>query len=473
MHRRDALGLMVTGVLTSSWPKVSLAGQGGQSHSKPGIVRVTRGPSDLVVPADGGGFRYGLGIPFQVSSTQAGLICNLRTEGFPVGDFEAGADLILFDRLDKISSGKTIPITRTSKYADRRSGEWRVAIKHWIAGGFIPFGARRPDGTPHPHAGTGFLVCEVMDFPMSGSGYYGYYSKREKSGGLVRMTEVCHLAHDGRGLRLVETEARTASSPLRPPGSGWAIFHAGLHMAVPDGDDLLFAVEATRGDPALWQSEPLASGVSRWQRTGDRWQPTSFVPIALSRMPENPRIVHGQQQILRQMEPTLIRDTDGSLLFTVRSTHSEIEDHIIRVWRSTDAEVWDLAIEVPEGRGQAPVTLNQSADGTPYLCANRLGHERDWLLLWPLNQDRSGLEEPITVRNALEQFGPPPSGKVWFMDHPMSGTVRLADGVWRHLLAYRIMDRGEHSGFPPAPETGLYVEEVVSAGPVIPIWNFE
>ena len=65
MHRRDALGLMVTGVLTSSWPKVSLAGQGGQSHSKPGIVRVTRGPSDLVVPADGGGFRYGLGIPFQ------------------------------------------------------------------------------------------------------------------------------------------------------------------------------------------------------------------------------------------------------------------------------------------------------------------------------------------------------------------------------------------------------------------------
>ncbi len=256
MHRRDALCLIVTGVFTSSWPKVSLAGQGAGSHRKTGIVRVTRGPSDLVAPADGGGFRYGLGIPFQVTPRQAGLICNLRTEGFPVGDFEAGADLILFDRLDRISSGKTIPITRTSKYADRHSGEWRVAIKHWVAGGFVPFGARRPDGTP-------------------------------------------------------------------------------------------------------------------------------------------------------------------------------------------------------------------------YLCGNRLGHERDWLLLWPLKQNRSGLEEPITVRNALKQFGPPPSGKVWFMDHPMSQTVRLADGAWRHLLVYRIMDRGEHSGFPPAPQTGLYVEEVISAGSAIPSWNFQ
>ena len=173
MNRRDALGLLVAGGVVSTVPKPSLVAQRAKSQGKTGIVRVTRGPSDLVVPADGGGFRYGLGIPFQVSPRQAGLICNLRTEGFPVGDFEAGADVVLFDDLDGISSGKAIPITRTSKYADRHSGHWRVAIKHWLAGGFVPFGTLRPDGTPHPHAGTGFLVCEVMDFPMSGSGYYG------------------------------------------------------------------------------------------------------------------------------------------------------------------------------------------------------------------------------------------------------------------------------------------------------------
>ena len=33
-----------------------------------------------------------------------------------MGDFEAGADVVLFDDLDGISSGKAIPITRTSKY---------------------------------------------------------------------------------------------------------------------------------------------------------------------------------------------------------------------------------------------------------------------------------------------------------------------------------------------------------------------
>ncbi len=43
--------------------------------------------------------------------------------------------------------------------------------------------------------------------------------------------------------------------------------------------------------------------------------------------------------------------------------------------------------------------------------------------------------------------------------------VRLADGQWMHLLVYRIMDRGEHSGLPAAPQTRLYVEEVVSSGP--------
>ena len=299
---------------------------------------------------------------------------------------------------------------------------------------------------------------------MKGSGYYGYYEKAEKD--KIRTTEICQLAYDGREFRVVETEARTAANPLRADGSEWTISAPGLQMAVPDGNDLLYAcysAGANRG----------ASGVSRWRRLDRRWQLISFVPIAFIRMPEEPRMRYGEPIALNAFEPSLIRDTDGSLLFTLRSSGSELEDHIIRVWRSTDTHTWELAIDVPQGRGQAPVTLNQAADGTPYLAGNRLGHERDWLVLWPLNRERSGLEEPITVRNALEQFGTPPSGRVWFMDHPMAQTVRLADGGWHNLLLYRIMDRGEHSGLPPAPQSGLYVEEVVSAGPPIPLWNFE
>ena len=140
-----------------------------------------------------------------------------------------------------------------------------------------------------------------------------------------------------------------------------------------------------------------------------------------------------------------------------------------------EGQLWEcckLLFEEPEARGQSPITINSAADGTPYIISCKPGHERDWLLLWPLKDDRSGLEEPMTVRNGLEDFGPPPSGVVWFMDHPNATTVHLADGKWHNLLSHRVMDRGEHGGQDPAPQTGHYVEEVFSSGAVVPVWNF-
>ena len=51
--------------------------------------------------------------------------------------------------------------------------------------------------------------------------------------------------------------------------------------------------------------------------------------------------------------------------------------------------------------------------------------------------------------------------------------VRLADGEWHGVVAYRILDSAEHQGAEPAPQTGCYVEEVASDGPVMPPWRFE
>lgn len=72
-----------------------------------------------MVPRDGERFRYGMWYLFQAEPNQAGLLCNLRTEGFPVGDFEAGMDVLLFDDAEKISSANAVPVTRTVKYADQ------------------------------------------------------------------------------------------------------------------------------------------------------------------------------------------------------------------------------------------------------------------------------------------------------------------------------------------------------------------
>jgi len=50
--------------------------------------------------------------------------------------------------------------------------------------------------------------------------------------------------------------------------------------------------------------QPGFSGVARWQRRGDAWEPVSYVPVA-----------HHEDNVV-WIEPSLVRDVDDSLLFT-------------------------------------------------------------------------------------------------------------------------------------------------------------
>ncbi len=432
------------------------------------ITRISKGPAALVAPEDGDNFRYGLGFPMQVGPHQAALLCNLRTEQMPTGDFENGADVLLFDDLDAISRAQATPITRNERYTDSANAS-RIVIKYPIVGGFVPFGARRADGEAHPHAGTGFGVSEALDFPMYAD---GSYSKADKTKSMIRHTVVHQFTYDGK--RFAAHEEPADGDGITIPGSDWIIHCNGLHTAIPDGDDLLYAACATTGDASLCDPTPAAAGVSRWQFRDDRWQPSHFEPVSMSRQAAEPRILYGEPLELTAAEPSLVRDHDGSLLFTARMCGDDEEDHVVRVWRSQDGgRSWSVIIDQSQARGQAPITINRAADGTLYLAANALGRERDLLWLWPLNRQRTGLLEGLEIRDALTEFGPPPTGPVWFMDHPTAVTLRLADGEWHHVLVYRVMDRGEHSGAAPPPQTGIYVEEVTSTGRVIPEWNFE
>lgn len=438
-------------------------------------MKVTQSPVKLIAPlatGDGRTYRYGNGFPFQAGPNTAGVFLNLRFEGFPAGDFEAGMDVVLFDDLESISSKDAVKITR-SVYSDHPvTGKPRVTIKHSQRGGFVPFGAKRADGSPHPAAGTGFLLGEALNFPSYGD---GYYMKEDKTKDMIRHMELSHLAYDGLNFSVREQERLHAENePLRVPGSEWKIFSGGLKNAIPDGDDLFFAVEATQHDANLcWPAEP-AVGVSRWQCRDGRWRPVSFVPVVHSHPSEDSPTVYGQTMDAFPIEPSLVRDRDGSLLFTERWCYSPKEEHMIRVHRSEDeGRTWTEIMAVPDVKAQAPITINTAADGAPYIVTLKPGHERDWVLLWMLNEDRSGLNEPITVRNGLEDFGPPPSGMIWFIDHPNGTVARLADGKWHGLLSYRVLDRGEHGGGNPTPFTGHYVEEVSSTGAAVPAWNFD
>ena len=192
----------------------------------------------------------------------------------------------------------------------------------------------------------------------------------------------------------------------------------------------------------------------------------------------------------------MIRDVDGALLFCVRGG-DEPDYQDIRVWRSGEGEAeWTRAVHVRGVVSSTPISVNQAADGTPYVAANlyevflhpaglarvktdsegRLrggGWTRETLCIWPLNEGRTGLEQPMVVMDGSKEFGRPPGKSAWRVDHPSGMTVRLSDGAWRHVLAFRVLEDGEMSyAMDPTPYTGCFLEEVISRGEPIPVWNF-
>jgi len=399
----------------------------------PALTRPTREAGDYELV-------YGLGFPFQVAPRLAGLLCNVRTVGAGHWDFEDGTDLLLFDSLPGLGAASALVLSRNETTLDAATGRRRCAVKYFVVGGFVPLGARLADGAPHPHAGTGFGLAQVLAFELNEAGAFGWDDPH------VDWVEVLQLAFDGQTMHLLRTDRRDGAQPLTSDDGSFAITVPGMSMALPDGEDLLFAVEAQgeRGHTA---------GVSRWRRQDGEWRPVAYRPV-----------VDGA-------EPSLIRDVDGTLLFAVRGYGEHAED--VRVWRSPDGEVWDQVVDAPGTRSPAPVVLNQAGDGTAYISTNLRGTVRSHLCLWPLNAGRSQLEAPVTIRDCEAEFGAAAERAQWFADHPTSATVQLADGAWHSLLAYRVMAfRLDNTGEAVTDRTGCYVEEVITPGAARPAWAF-
>ena len=446
-----------------------------------GIVRVTRGPKDLEspprVPA-GQMLRYALSYPFQVAAGLAGLTCNIKLCQAPGQDWAQGIDLILFDSLDRISARDAITLDRNHEAANPNAGgKTSVMCKLLGVVGFVPFGAKRSDGSTHPHAGTGFGLSHVVARPADDSeGVYRFVDRigRKPYLGNRRYSyfDVFQLSFDGRNLKVV-SKMEVEEKDYLP---GWVINGSGMSNALPSGDDLLAGMTGVR------PGRKMGSGITRWTRKAGRWQPDWFNLIT----PEDDSI-----------EPSLIRDIDGSLLFSARGRRDSGPP--IRIWRSRDeGQSWELVININGLLNSSPVTLNQAADGTPYISSNQYQPavrvkgdsetvdggvsrlepkggrgERSNLCLWPLNEARNGLECPLMIRDCLTEFGVPPNGTVWAADHPSAYTVLLADGRLHNVMGYRVLEWLENTHFvPPVTQTGTYIEEVISAGKPVPIWRF-
>ncbi len=464
--------------------------------SESGIIDVTRSSPDLRIPEntpEGESWVYQLGLPIQLGPNTGGYLCNIRVAGWKGTDFENGSDLIPFDDITGLNPALAVPITRNHNELNPNSkppNQEAIMVKYPVMGGFVPFGAKRADGSPHPHAGTGFGLNQSIAWrttvegpPPYGVNMFGRNPKTsvfEDMSQMYSYLEVHQLAYDGETFSVTNT-GRVSQEALLP---GWRLT-ASLMSAIPDGDDLLFAMKGNR------PGETGGSGLARWRRIEGAWRPVSYVPVT------------GQDG---SFEASAVRDRDGSILFSTRgngspevveASETRTATHDIRVWRSRDnGETWEKIVHVRGLISSAPIVLNSAADGTPYVTANLYevfmegldriklvkdsrgsplwgGRSRNTLCFWPLNEERNGLLPAFVARDLRKEFGPTPGGTAWRVDHPVAVTLRLADGRWRNVIAMRILEYGELTHMQdPTPHTGAYLEEVISAGEPIPVWNF-
>lgn len=406
------------------------------------------------------GWWYQSWIPFQISPTECVMPLNRMRTGIYTVDFGLGYDLAIFDQLNAPIK-KILPMKRTALEHHPRTGN-PVQMTRWAPhGGFVPLGAKRQDGTPHPHAGTGFGVSTLLAFPCDEQGNLTTRMYCDTDDVYIS-TEILQYRYDGEHLIIEHTE-RVEFDQFLP---GWKLNGTGLGLAIPDGEDLLSVSNAFSENP-----ENMIAGVARWRRMKGHWYMIEFIPVAT-------------ETGFMYSEPTIVRDSDGSLLFCARANLR----HTIQVWRSTNGGYkWDCLFTIDNMRPLTPISINSTDDGRAYIsanpyCANDLDSRgnkryanilRERIFMWQLSEDRKRLMEPVALRDGPVEFGIPPSGSIWVIDHPESTTLRLADGKWHHIVSYRLLDGAEILDSGSITElTGSYYDEIELYDHITPRWLF-
>ena len=292
-----------------------------------GLVSATRLPR--IGPVHGSPpkelWHYTTNCPIQIGPRQAILSATIEQSFRPGQDFLNGCDLIPFEDYRRIDTSRAIQVSRTEIVANPNAGGKKAMLtKGPCWGGFIPFGAKRKDGTPHPHAGTGFGWNIVGAWPTDDSDLVNEVQRKGRrqiqGPEAYQFLETYQFAYDGKTFRIVSREKRNYEEWV----PGWNYVSEGFSTGVPDGDDLLLPTTMAR------PGGPYGCGIVRWKRSGERWSAVSFQQIT----PND-----------SSTEPTLVRDIDGEFLFCARAKNAD--GHPMRVWKSSEqGNKWDLIVFV-------------------------------------------------------------------------------------------------------------------------------
>jgi hypothetical protein len=366
---------------------------------------------------------------FQLDKDTAVLVASLREQGGH--DFEIGNDGIVFRHLSDIVPQRAFPVNRLDPNYATRAGQKAVLAKYAVNGIMIPLGAKLPNGSAHPAAGTGFFVSTVLSFTPD---------RAEVTPNPDQFVELYQARWNGKDLK-VQKDAFP-----EPYAAG--MINIGVHC-LPVGPDVLCPFVAADGIEVLrfkyqdgaWK--PAASGgsfstVKRTARIGLEKVGQSGKKFALVR---------------GEIEPSLIRTSDGYLVYT----RGPDTDPTGRLYWSRDglhyyfrSDHWNHTV---------PQILNEGLDDSLYLATNTgPGWLRNPLYIFAMR----GLSfvDPIIVHDE-KQIHDPKQKEVPFCDHGVGSNIFL-EGRWRHFLTYRVLDLRETNGegAPPKPHTGLYVAEL-------------
>ena len=258
--------------------------------------------------------RYALPFPFQCAPNTMGLMVMRMVEGTGNYGFLDGSDIVLLDSLEPAGCRRVFPATRNEELADAAGGGVNLSLKSPLIGGFVPLGALAADGTTHPHAGTGFGVCQAHTFPGFERGSFTWRDPDRED-----FNETYALSFDGAAFKTERMGVFTQQPgrPLKLAESGWALLVTGITSAIPDGNDLLLPVSAVRIDRSA-----TAVGVARWARgAGAAWSVVDFEAVESSEGDQTAGGGAGTRRSIEAcpwMEPSLVREGGGRLLFSAR-----------------------------------------------------------------------------------------------------------------------------------------------------------
>ncbi len=380
---------------------------------------------------------YGLGIFVQLGPETAGLFLNIRAGGVNVIDFEMGVDLIVFSQLSELDVKRARRIKRNEAMQHPETGDPMILVTYPGNIGFIPLGARRLDGSPHPHAGTGFSISRDIAFPADMSA-----RRHQEIKAPWNCLALQQYRYDGTHFETASVHRFDASELL----DGWTEWSAGLSTAIPDCDDLLMPFF---GASAAGETPPCPF-LARWEMGADGWLPREVYPI---------------EDAAGCREPSLVRDSDGSLLLTARHGWPPNPENpaCLRVWRSINGVDWTRCVDLAGVRSGGPLSIGRSATGRPFIIGNGPNegrHSRASVSLWPLNDERNGITQDTVEFDADERCGPAPVF-AWNVDHSIPAVVQLADGKQHCLVAMRVCETTEVvRDTLPTPATGCYIESI-------------